>query len=187
MPVTSSPREPDPRSPAEGNVEEAVAVLYDELRSLAAVQLRRERPDHTLQPTALVHEAYLKLSQQSGLHWESRLHFFHIAAAQIRRILVDHARARGRHKRGGDLVRVTLSEQLSGEDRSFDLIELDQALDRMDAESKTDRQIVELKFFGGLTEPEIGELLEISERTVRRRWTFARAWLFQELGEASGH
>ena len=158
-----------------------VAELYDSLRALAAGYLRRERPDHTLQPTALVHEAYMKLSQQDGLRWNDRLHFFHIASAQIRRILVDHARTRGRHKRGGQFVRVTFDENLAGDDGEFDLVDLDQVLDRLDRESATDRQIVELKFFGGLTEPEIGEVLGISERTVRRRWLFARTWLLREL------
>jgi RNA polymerase sigma factor (TIGR02999 family) len=166
------------------NVEQALAALYDELRSLAASRLRDERPDHTLQPTALVHEAYLKLSQQKDLRWESRLHLFNIAAAQIRRILVDHARARGRLKRGQGFVRVTFTDAIAGSDDSFDLVELDEALDRLDAESATDRRIVELKFFGGLTEREIGEVLGISERTVRRRWLFARTWLFRELGGA---
>ena len=98
-----------------------VAELYDSLRALAAGYLRRERPDHTLQPTALVHEAYMKLSQQDGLRWNDRLHFFHIASAQIRRILVDHARTRGRHKRGGQFVRVTFDENLAGDDGEFDL------------------------------------------------------------------
>ncbi len=163
------------------SVEDAVADLYDNLRALAARHLRRERPDHTLQPTALVHEAYMKLSQQDDLRWNDRLHFFHIASAQIRRILVDHARGKGRQKRGGDLVRVTFAEDIAAADGGFDLVDLDAALDRLDAESDTDRQIVELKFFGGLTEPEIGEVLGVSERTVRRRWLFARTWLLREL------
>lgn len=177
---------PDANLPPD-RIEEAVALLYDELRSIAAVQLRQERLDHTLQPTALVHEAYLRLVKQQGLHWQNRLHFFHIASAQIRRVLVDHARARGRDKRGGGLVRVTLSDELAGPDRDVLLTELDDALHRLERHSTEDRQIVELKFFGGLTEPEIAEVLGMSERTVRRRWLFARTWLFRELGEpASG-
>ncbi len=176
-----------PDRPVEGSsVEDAVADLYDSLRALAARHLRRERPDHTLQPTALVHEAYMKLSQQDGLHWNDRLHFFHIASTQIRRILVDHARARGRHKRGGDFVRVTFDENMADVDDGFDLVDLDEALDRLDTESETDRRIVELKFFGGLTEPEIGEVLGVSERTVRRRWLFARTWLLRELSHDGG-
>lgn len=182
MPYT---RGMDPRSESRKklDVEEAIAALYDELRAVASRHLRRERPDHTLQPTALVHEAYLRLSQQQGLHWESQIHFLHIAAAQIRRILVDHARARGRRKRGGDLVRVTLHDEIAESSRDFDLIELDEALTRLDAQSTEDRQIVELKFFGGLTESEIAAMLGVSERTVRRRWLFARTWLYCELGD----
>jgi RNA polymerase sigma-70 factor, ECF subfamily len=170
-------------SPLPERVEDAVALLYDELRELAAQQLRQERVNHTLQPTALVHEAYLRLVQQEKLRWTSRLHFFHIAAAQIRRILVDHARARGRHKRGGGFVQVSLSDDLPGPDQDVLLTDLDDALVRLDQHSVEDRQIVELKFFGGLTESEIAEVLGISERTVRRRWLFARTWLFRELGE----
>ena len=108
------------------SVDEAVAVVYDELRAVAARHLQNERADHTLQPTALVHEAYVKLSQQSSLEWESRAHFVNIAAAQIRRILVDHARRRGRKKRGGDLLRVTLSDSASVEDPSFDMMALNE-------------------------------------------------------------
>jgi RNA polymerase sigma factor (TIGR02999 family) len=163
------------------SVEEAVAMVYDQLRAVAAGHLRRERPDHSLQPTELVHEAYVRLSNQSGLRWENRLHFIHIAAAQIRRVLVDHARRRNRKKRGGDLLRVTLSDVADENQPSFDLMALNDALDRLDAQSSEDRRIVELKYFGGLTEPEIASLLGISERTVRRRWSFARAWLFKEL------
>ena len=164
------------------DVEVAIAALYDELRTVAAVHMRRERQDHTLQPTAVVDEAYLRLSKQHSLRWESRIHFLHIAAAQIRRILVDHARSRGRVKRGGDRLRVTLNDEIASIDQAFDLVELDQVLDRLDAESSNDRQIVELKFFAGLTELEIASVLGISERTVRRRWLFARTWLFRELG-----
>jgi RNA polymerase sigma factor (TIGR02999 family) len=162
-------------------VEDALTALYDDLRSLAARHLRVERTDHTLQPTALVHEAYLKLSRQKNLHWQNRLHFFHNAAAQIRRILVGHARARERQKRGAGLIRVTLTDIAAGAQDDYDLVDLDDALERLDAESQADRQIVELKFFGGLTEREIGKVLGISERTVRRRWLFARTWLYREL------
>ncbi|MDH4037795.1 MAG: ECF-type sigma factor [Candidatus Krumholzibacteria bacterium] len=166
-----------------GSVEEAVAMVYDQLRAVAAGYLRRERAGHSLQPTELVHEAFVRLAQQSGLNWENRIHFIHIAAAQIRRVLVDHARRRNRNKRGGDLVRVTLSDVTDGTQPSFDLMALNDALERLDAQSTEDRQIVELKYFGGLTEAEIASLLGISERTVRRRWSFARTWLFKELTE----
>lgn len=169
---------PDPEA-----VEGAVEALYAELRAVAARHLGGERPGHTLQPTDIVHEAYLRLSRQTDLEWESRVHFIHIASAQIRRILVDHARRRNRHKRGGGLIRVTLSESVAQAPDDFDLVELDTALDRLNAESAVDRQIVELKFFGGLTEAEIAEALGVSERTVRRKWLFCRTWLYRELGD----
>ncbi len=178
---TNPPSPPDP--PPGQSVDEALALVYDELRAVAARHLRLERPDHTLQPTALVHEAYVKLAQQHSVRWESRAHFVCIAAVQIRRILVDHARRRKRVKHGGDLFRVTLHDSASVEEPAFDMLELNEVLDRLDAHSAQDRQIVELKYFGGLTEPEIATLLEIGERTVRRRWAFARTWLFKELNQ----
>ncbi len=174
--------DPQPEKP----VESAVDSLYDELRAVAASHMRRERPNHTLQPTALVHEAYLRLVKQGDLQWENRVHFLNIAAAQIRRILVDHARSKSRLKRGGDKVHVTLSDDLGSLDRQFDLIDLDRVLDNLNEDSPEDRQIVELKFFGGLTEPEIATIVGLSERTVRRRWLFARTWLFCELGVEEG-
>jgi len=125
----------------------------------------------------------MRLAEQSGLSWENRVHFIHIAAAQIRRVLVDHARRRNRLKRGGDLVRVTLSDAVAQSEPSFDLMALNEVLDRLDEQSTQDREIVELKYFGGLSEPEIAKLLGIGERTVRRRWAFARAWLFKELSD----
>lgn len=173
----------DTSSGGGGSVDEAIALVYDQLRAVAANHLRHERADHSLQPTGLVHEAYVRLARQSGLSWESRVHFIHIATAQIRRVLVDHARRRNRYKRGGDLVRVTLSEAIAQNPPSFDLMALNDALDRLDERSSLDRRIVELKYFGGLTEPEIATLLGIGERTVRRRWSFARAWLFKELAD----
>ncbi|HXV14733.1 MAG TPA: ECF-type sigma factor [Candidatus Krumholzibacteria bacterium] len=171
------------RSGEERSIDRVTALVYDELRRVAASQLRLERRDHTLQPTALVHEAYARLAEQSNLAWEDRLHFIHIAAAQIRRVLVDHARARNRHKRGGGLERVTLSDEIAQAPPAVDMLALNEALERLDAHSHQDRAIVELKYFGGLTEPEIASVLGIGERTVRRRWTFARAWLFKELSE----
>ena len=182
--------EPDKtRPPAEnaGSVDEAVALVYDELRAVAARHLRNERMDHTLQPTALVHEAYVKLAEQTSLHWESRVHFIHIAAAQIRRILVDHARRRNRLKRGGDLIRVTLSDTTAPQEPVFDMMDLNEALDKLDSQSTRDRQIVELKYFGGLTELEIAKVLDVGERTVRRRWSFARTWLYKELNDLSSN
>jgi len=156
-------------------------LVYQELRALAAYHLQGERPDHTLQPTALVHEAYLRLFERPDISWESREHFFRVAARQIRRVLVDHARARNRAKRAGKMVRVTLSDDVAVIGPEVDMLALDEALTRLDRRSSQDRQIVELKFFAGMTEEEIAAVLGISDRTVRRRWTFARAWLFQEL------
>lgn len=157
-------------------------LLYHDLRALAAHRLKGERPDHTLQPTALVHEAFLRLSERPDVVWESRTHFFRVAAVQIRRVLVDHARSRNRAKRAGNLLRVTLSDDMAVATPEVDMLALDEALNRLDERSSEDRQIVELKFFAGLTEEEIAAALGISDRTVRRRWTFARAWLLNELG-----
>jgi RNA polymerase sigma-70 factor (ECF subfamily) len=161
-------------------------LLYHDLKAVAAHRLKGERPDHTLQPTALVHEAYLRLSERPDVEWESRTHFFRAAAIQIRRVLVDHARSRNRKKRGGGLLRVTLSDDMVVMAPEVDMLALDEALTRLDQRSTTDRQIVELKFFAGLTEDEVASALGISDRTVRRRWTFARAWLLNELVRAGG-
>lgn len=160
---------------------ELSAESYQELRRIAAAQLGLERKNHTLQPTALVHEAYLKLERQKNLKFENRLHFIRIAAYQIRQILVDHARSRGRQKRGGNRQRVTLVTDFAGSGTPVDLIDLDDALNSLDTFSTEARQIVELKFFGGLGEAEIAEVLGMSERTVRRRWVFARTWLYREM------
>lgn len=157
------------------------AEVYQELRAIAARQFRREREGHTLQPTALVHEAYVRLGKQQNLAIHSRTHFLSIAARQMRQILVDHARFRGRHKRGGDQQRVTLVTNLVDSGNSVDLLALEDALNALDEFSPEGRKIVELKFFGGMTEVEIAESLGLSERTVRRRWVFARSWLYQEL------
>ena len=168
--------------PGQGEpVDRLTESLYRELREIAARQLRSERPDHTLQPTALVHEAYLRLSLQDGVQWQDRTHFLSIASRQIRQILVDHARARNRVKRGGDQTRITLQTDVAAVAEPVDLLELEDALQRLDEFGDTHGQIVELKFFGGLTEPEISSVLGISERTVRRRWLFARSWLYRQL------
>jgi RNA polymerase sigma factor (TIGR02999 family) len=160
-----------------------IQAVYEELRALAAFHMRRERPDHSLRPTDLVHEVYLRMAAQE-LPWANRAQFLCVAARQIRRVLVDHARAHNAGKRGGaGRVRVTLSDLAEGE-ADFDLLDLNRALDRLDDHSSQDRQIVELKYFGGLTEVEVAEALDMSLRTVRRRWAFARAWLFRELGGA---
>ena len=168
--------------------EQLMPLVYDELRRLARQYLRRERSDHTLQATGLVHEAYLRLVDQSGVSWQDRAHFFAVAAKVMRRILVDHARTHAAEKRGGDREKIVLDEALvaSGE-KTLDLIALDEALHDLERLDARQSQIVELRFFGGLTNEEIGEVLEISPRTIKREWRLAKAWLRREImseGEA---
>ncbi|UCD75652.1 MAG: sigma-70 family RNA polymerase sigma factor [Phycisphaerales bacterium] len=157
-------------------------VVYDELRRLASGFLRRERPDHTLQATALVHEAYLRLVDPSELHFENRAQFFSIAATAMRRILVNHAKARARLKRGGGLHRVEFNEDAAAANtRHLDLVALDEAMDRLAEIDPKKAQIVEMRYFGGLTEAEIARAIDVSPRSVRRGWVFARSWLRSEL------
>jgi RNA polymerase sigma factor (TIGR02999 family) len=152
--------------------------VYDELRGVAERQLRREQAGHTLHPTALVHEAYMKLSG-GRLEASSRAHFLAIAARAMRQVLVDHARRRGAHKRGGDWHATTLTDgSASIELQPEEIIALDRALEGLD---ERQRQVVECRFFGGMEESEIAEALGVSERTVRRDWVKARAWLYNEL------
>jgi RNA polymerase sigma factor (TIGR02999 family) len=161
-------------------------LVYPEIRKLAARHMDRERRNHTLQPTALVNEAYLRLVDRREASWESRAHFLGAASQVIRRVLVEHARARNREKRGGGALRVTLAEEpAGGASVDLDVLALDQALDRLGEEHPAERQAVELRFFGGLSIPEAAEVLGVSTRTVERRWTFARAWLFRELRDGS--
>jgi RNA polymerase sigma-70 factor, ECF subfamily len=153
--------------------------LYGRLKRIAERQLRHERAGHTLNPTALVHEAYLKLAVQSGVEPQNRAHLLALTAAMMRRVLVDHARRRKAAKRGGEWIRTTLSGKGSQADTDpAEMIALDTALERLDPRQQ---RVVELRFFTGMTETEIGEVLEISERTVRREWVKARAWLYSEL------
>lgn len=157
-------------------------LVYDELRRIAAAYLRRERPDHTLQPTALVHEAYLRLVDQSEQNWNNRAHFLGIGAHLMRQILVDYARKRDADKRGGGERPVTLDEiALPGFKQPEEILAVDEALSRLEQLDKRQSQIVELRFFGGLTEEEIGELLHLSVRTIKRDWSVARAWLYAEI------
>ncbi|MHC5114895.1 MAG: ECF-type sigma factor [Planctomycetota bacterium] len=165
-----------------GAVDELLPHVYDELRRLAESHLQRERPDHTLQATALVHEAYLKLVDQTRAEWRGRAHFFAVAAQAVRRILVDHARGKGRQKRGGGRRALTLDDALVfGEDDSTDLLDLDDALGRLAGEHPDKVRVVELRFFGGLTSDEAAEVLGVTTRTVERQWQFARAWLYREI------
>ena len=157
-------------------------LVYDELRGLAAGHLRRERAGHTLQPTALVHEAYLRLLPRDTASVEDRSQFMAVAAQAIRRVLVDHGRSKGRVKRGGDRLRVTLTGEVAQQpELDLDILDLDRAMERLGVENELDQKIVELKFFGGLTDLEAAGVLDCSERTLRRRWAFARAWLYREL------
>ena len=158
------------------------AAAYQELSRLAAWHLRKERPDHTLQPTALVNELYIKLFAGEPVDWQNRAHFFAVAAQQMRRILVDHARARVAEKRGGGAVSLSLrdAEGLTAPPQE-DLIELDQALRRLEELDQRSARVVELRFFGGLTEKEAAEVLDISVATLKRDWDFARAWLISQL------
>ena len=161
---------------------ELIPLIYDELCHLAGYYMRRERPDHTLQATALVHEAYLKLSKQREVTWQNRAHFFAIAGSLMRRILVDHARAHSRSKRGGTQHKISLVDvPLFPPEQSEELMALDRALTQLTEEHPRQSQIVELRFFGGLTVDEIAEVLKISPKTVKRDWSVARAWLYREI------
>ena len=171
-------------SSGDENARDAAAeIVYRELRRLASMYMRRERVDHTLQPTALVHEAYLRLVDQHA-EWKSRVHFFSTAAFMMRRILVDHAKQHLAAKRGSGLVKTGLDEGLkvAGETQ-VDLIALNDALDSLSRIDPTRSQIVELRFFGGLSNEESAEVLGISPATVQRQWAGARAWLYHEMSE----
>lgn len=161
---------------------DVVALVYGELRRLAASYMRVERDDHTLQPTALVHEAYLGLVKQREVQWRGRAHFFAIAATIMRRILVDYARARLAQKGPGQFQKVSLEGALGfPEERPAELLALHDALERLAGWDPRQSRIVELRFFGGLSEEEIGEVLGISARQVGRDWSMAKAWLHGEL------
>jgi RNA polymerase sigma-70 factor (ECF subfamily) len=163
-------------------LDKLIAVVQPELRRLARRHLRRERPGHTLQTTAVVNEVYLKLVDKSHPGWEGRAHFFAVAAQLMRRILVDHARTRRAQKRGGGAVKVELDEAaLVSEGRAAELLALDQALDRLAAFDPRKCQVVEMRYFGGLTIDEIADVLEIHPNTAARDWSAARAWLYAEL------
>jgi RNA polymerase sigma-70 factor, ECF subfamily len=162
--------------------EEMLPLVYDELRRLAAGYLARERPGHTLQPTALVHEAYLRLIDQHQVDWRNRAQFVGLAAVMMRRILVNHARDRAA-KRGGDVQKVPLSGiEPPGLTPEVDVLVLHEALERLHTHDERKSRIVEPKFFGGLTTAEIAEVLQTSPATVERDWSFARAWLYDVIG-----
>jgi RNA polymerase sigma factor (TIGR02999 family) len=157
-------------------------LVYEELRRLARHYLRLERADHTLQSTALVHEAYVRLIGQDTPHWQGRTHFYGVAARLMRQILVDHARSHGAEKRGGTVLRVTFDERVvAAPGRDMDILALDEALHRLAALSEQQSRIVELRFFSGLSIEETADVMDISPATVKRGWTAARAWLFREM------
>jgi RNA polymerase sigma-70 factor, ECF subfamily len=163
------------------------AAVYQELRNLAEQFFRREQPGQTLQATALVHEAYFKLVDQRCVDWQGRAHFLGVAAQAMRRILLDHARQRGAAKRGGGWKRVTLNDRLiPGLESDDKLLALDEALGRLSQLDPRQAQIVELRFFGGLSVEEAAQVLGMSKRSVEREWTMVRAWLRRELDKGAG-
>ena len=157
-------------------------LIYDELHRLAHNYIRRERPGHTLQTTALVNEAYLQLVGQKDVAWANRAHFFAVSAQVMRHILVDYARQRSSSKRGGSLQKVSLdAEVIVSQERAHELVALDEALDALNELHPRRRKVVELRYFGGLNNTEAAAVLEVSEATIERDWRFARAWLYREL------
>lgn len=174
-------REGDTDAPAR-----LMPLVYEELRRRARDYLRRERSDHTLQATALVHEAYLRMVDDKKVTWESRAHFYGIAARVMRRILVDHARAHQSQKRGGGAQKFSLDEARAlATESTADLVALDGALQDLAKTYPRKSEVVELKFFGGLETKEISEVLQVSEKTVLRDWNFAKLWLCRALSEAA--
>jgi RNA polymerase sigma factor (TIGR02999 family) len=162
-------------------LDQLMPIVYRDLRRQAAAQLRREGREHTLQPTALVHEVFLRLVGQREASWAGRGHVLAVCAGMMRRILVDHARRRSRLKRGGTLCRVDLEWEPAAAERDVDLVALDHALQELQALDGDQARLVELRFFGGLSTEEAAQVLGVSSRTVKRDWRSARAWLLQRL------
>ena len=169
----------------QGALERLAPMVESELRHLARAYLSKEAPGHTLQPTALINEVYLRLIEWDGAQWQNRAHFFAVAAKMMRRVLVSQAVAQRRQKRGGSAILVSLSEAGGKPDRTADLTALDQALAALEEFDPRKSRLVELRFFGGLTAEETAEVLGISLRTVHREWDLARSWLFRELRGSS--
>ena len=164
--------------------EELMPMVYESVRERADALLRQERAGHTLDPTALVHEAYVRLVDHSKIDWKGRTHFLAMAAKTMRRVLVDHARRKGSQKRGGHCDRITLSELVELEDSaSFDVLELHEALEKLAIHNEDHARIVEMRFFSGMNLEEIGTVLGVTPRTLKRHWRLARAWLLGELTE----
>jgi len=165
-----------------GAMEDLLPIVYEELRRIARAHLRRERKGHSLQTTALTHEAYLRLAARESMRWSDRVHFLSVAAQAMRRVLVEHARARGRKKRGGGYRRVTLDDQVAAPAGSLiDLVALDAALEKLAAVDPRKARVVELLYFGGLSAAEAAECTGTTSRTVERDWRYARLWLLREL------
>lgn len=167
-------------------LERLIPLVYEELHRMAERYLRRERQGHTLQPSAIVNEAYLRLLGRQSSDWQNRAHFFAVAAQSMRRILVEHARHRDAKKRGGQGARYLLDTVALTEPRAVDLIALDEALAKLTAMDPEQGRVVELRFFGGLTEEETAEALSVSSRTVKRKWVAAKTFLYRELSGSSG-
>jgi len=163
-----------------------IPLVYSELHRMAERYLRGERPGHTLQPSAIVNEAYMRLLPRQGANWQNRAHFFAVAAQSMRRILVEHARRRDTKKRGGQGARYLLDTIVMTEPRAVDLIAVDDALVKLTELDSEQGRVVELRFFGGLTEGETAEVLEVSPATVHRKWLLAKAFLHRELSSSSG-
>ena len=162
--------------------ERLLPIVYEELKRQARILMSRERADHTLQPTALVHEAFMRLAAQSGIDWKNRSHFYGIAARLMRQILVDHARLHAAEKRGGNPIRFALDDlQIPVEERAESILLVNEVLNRLAAIDEQQARIVEMRFFGGMNNGEIAEALDISERTVGREWQSARLWLYREM------
>jgi RNA polymerase sigma factor (TIGR02999 family) len=167
-------------------LDELISLVYGELHRMAERYLRRERSGHTLQASAIVNEAYMRLLGRQGADWQNRAHFFAVAAQSMRRILVEHARHRDAKKRGGQGARYLLDTVVMTEPRAVDLIAVDDALARLTALDPEQGRVVELRFFGGLTEEETAEVLSVSQTTVHRKWLLAKAFLHRELSGSSG-
>jgi RNA polymerase sigma factor (TIGR02999 family) len=164
--------------------ERLMPLVYDEMRRIARSFISRERQGHTLQPTALVNEVYLRLVDQNSLTWQSRAHFYSVAASMMRRVLIDHARAHATEKRGGGAIRLSIEDvQVPVEERAANFVAMDEALERLSQFNERGRKIVEMRFYAGMSEEEIAEVLGVSTRTVLRDWKAARVWLFRELSQ----
>jgi RNA polymerase sigma factor (TIGR02999 family) len=168
-----------------GTIDELLPIVYGELRRLANGHLSRERGDHTLQPTALVHEAYIRLVGQRDIEWHGRAHFFGIASRLMREILIEHARRRNRIKRGGGATQIAIDGFASiGEESPMDVLAVNEALEKLEELDEQQARIVEMRFFGGLTIEEVAEVMDISTATVKREWATAKLFLLRNLSEA---